>query len=273
MLDLNEKLTIIFHNKTTGDYENKTLYLNQFKEEYSHSVNFDNNIDLYIGFKKPIKNFYVHLSTPLESPIEILFEHSTQNGMQTIKDVYDETHGFSKSGFIQYKELGSSNFTVADIKCYWVKISTASTDENELSFCAINMLLNSIYDLSAKYPQIIQEDFFLGKASLHVAIENARNEVLSKIIRKGLTAESDARLTVFDLLDVQEIREAATFLTLANIFEMVSDNADDKFSRLSKSFFKKFEASFNLYSLTIDKNQSGDGASQNFQVKCARLLR
>jgi len=270
MLDLKEKLTILFHDNLLDVYEDKSLYLNQFKEENIYSLEFNSSIDIYIGFKKPIKNFYVHLKTPSEDKMNLVFYHSTKSGLNELK-VFDETYGFSKSGFIQWEDIGVNNFLVNGISLYWVKIST--TNISNISFCAINMLLNSIYDLSSKYPQIENEDFLLGKESFHVAIENARNELVSRLIRLGIETNFKGRLTVFDLLDVQEIREASTFLTLSNIFEMVSDNHDDKYYRLAKSFFKKYDDAFKVYSLSIDKNQTGITDNQKYQIQCGRLIR
>jgi len=272
MLDLKEKLTILFYDNVLDIYEDKTLFLNQFKEENDFSFTFDNTIDIYVGFTKPIRNFYVHLKTPSLSSMNLIFQHSTTSGMHVIPNVFDETRGFSKSGFIQYEELGVNTFSVYGIQKYWIKIS-APFGDSDISLCTINMLLNSIYDLSAKYPQINDEDFLLGKASLHVAIENARNEIVARLVRLGIETNYQKRITVFDLLDIQEIREASTCLTLANIFEMVSDNNEDKFFRLSKSFFKKYDESIKLFTLTIDKNQTGIPEKQKTQILTGRLIR
>lgn len=272
MLDLKEKLTILIFDNVLNTFEEKTLFLNQFKEENEVSFTFDNTKDIYIGFSKPIKNFYVHLKTPSLTDMALIFQHSTTSGMTAIPNVFDETRGFSKSGFIQYEEIGVNNFSVNGMQKYWIKISSPLNSE-EISLCAINMLLNSIYDLTAKYPQINEEDFLLGKASLHVAIENARNEIVARLVRLGIETNQKTRITVFDLLDIQEIREASTCLTLANIFEMVSDNNEDKFFRLSKAFFKKYDDSIKLFTLTIDKNQTGIQENQKSQILTGRLIR
>lgn len=246
MIDKREKLKILYFDGTSfSDFSSK---LAQMKDEFEVETILNSSSFLYVGFHKPIKNFYAAVFESSTSNEKLVFE-IFKNGSWEEVTATDETFAFKKSGFISLQEE-MTEATINDETLYFIRISCSSEITFKLS--AISMLLCSIKDLEAVYPPISNEDFLLGKKSLHVAMELTKNNIIQHLRNKPTILKDDRRLAVFDLLDIQELRQAAAYKTVANVLRNNFNATDDKFYILSNDFFKKAEELLDVFYLTVD---------------------
>lgn len=268
MIDLKEKLSVLYFDGTS--YEDISEVLAQFKDELEKEVVLDVDKHIYIGFHKPIKNFYMQVSTPNETASEIFFEACLDESWEIISAV-DETFNLTKSGFISFDNDLPEVCNINNLSLFWFRVS--SDDEMLFTLSTISMLLSSINDLSAIYPPIADEHFLLGKKSLHVAMELVKNDIVQELRNKPIKLEDYRRLTVFDLLDIQELRQAASYKTVAHVLRNSFNTVDDKFYILSQEFFKKARELLDLYFLTVDFKGDGSAEVQKPSSNVQELLR
>jgi hypothetical protein len=86
--------------------------------------------------------------------------------------------------------------------------------------------------------------------------QGARNEIL-QMLRNSGKFTSAFELTEWDLLRPEQLREAGKWKALELIFTELSNEVDDKYDSLAKKCKEKFDMAFNLYLLSIDKNNDG----------------
>ena len=269
MIDIKEKLTVIFED--AGTLTNISSSVAQFKDEITTQIDVITDNFLYIGFYKPIKNFYIHFDTPTTDNINVFLQVFDGESWIDVVDFIDETNNFTKSGFISCLE-NSRPAEVDGNSLYFFRFRFDGIAA-DLKLGAVSMLLCSINDISAVYPPVIQQDFRLGKQSLHVALELSKNNIIQYLRNKGINTNDNKRLTVFDLLDVQEVRQAAAYKTISQILLSVFNSPEDKFYILSEKFKEKAEELLKTYMLSIDYNQTGENNQSKFTFNSMRLVR
>lgn len=258
MLDLKNLLTINYYNGTSFDFQDATVTLgnplgNAFEVEALAANDF-----IYIGYAKPIKNVYLDLKVPNAVGGEFIFEVSTEIGWEEI-NVIDETNGLSQSGMIQWVELENpATIEVNDQSLHWLRISVVPAIDSydvdilpNVEFKFIGCTLSTDNDLLIENPYILDPNLLMNQAShinFHIA---ARNEIVQTFRNKG------DGFTMWDILDIQEFRQASLFLALSKIYQNLSDNTDDTWMQKSREYRKMYLDQVNLYWKTIDKNNNG----------------
>jgi hypothetical protein len=223
---------------------------------------------LYLGFVKPISSVFFYAPTPSTSTRTIMAEMYLSGSGWTSLSVLDDTMGFTRNGLIQWQmpeENYGEEVTVNSIKMKWMRLSvTAST--TAMVVRAVSYLFSDDNDLKREFSQIMDASFLLGASNHFLIHESSRDEIVQKIRNRGIRTIRNAlyrRLTFWDLLDVQEVRLASTYLTLSKIFYNVSKaSEDDDWAIKSKQFTKKFQDAFDVAFVTYDKMQDGDALAQ-----------
>jgi hypothetical protein len=96
-----------------------------------------------------------------------------------------------------------------------------------------------------------------GKTSYLVQHRRSQTRIVDAVAKKGIVDSTGNKLTKAAFVDILEVKEWSTFLTLAAIFEGISNAVDDIFQDKAKRYSKMaIEASDRAY-LTLDKDASG----------------
>ena len=78
-------------------------------------------------------------------------------------------------------------------------------------------------------------------------------------------------LDQFDLHNFDEVRQAAKYLALANIFYNESDSVDDKWKQKADGFMDKYSKAISLNFLSIDDND--DGVEQSSESNAIQFIK
>lgn len=223
---------------------------------------------ILIGYHKPISNFYIELfnaedengeQAPVsESLLKVEYENNT--GFIPVTDLHDYTLGLNGPGKLCWTpEYNNQIKTIKFGKVmYWYKLS-ASIDAPLRTIIGINTIFSYDSDLEEEYPNInkfLPEDEQGNKAKSFIKFHMSARKEIVQILRKKFIMDKKL-LDQFDLLNIDEVRQASKYLTLAKIFFWLADTVDDKWRTKSKEYDKTFADFIDAVTLTIDKNDNG----------------
>lgn len=216
MKNIHERLTIEYNDNTLSDslcdFGRDTETLTLLDSEY-----------IYISHTCNIKYLFVALTEHNENQGNIVVE-SKKNDTWEVINALDDTKTFNRDGFITFTE------SVREIR---ISVTNATS---ELTFKTINILLSDDNDLIREYNPISNKEFKLGSDNFNLIHESVKEAIVQELrARTGLS-----NLTGFDLVEIQEVRLAATNYALSKIFDSVSDNKDDRWSDMSQQRFTKY---------------------------------
>lgn len=242
----------------------------------SFSVGFLNLNYLYIGFYKPFRDIYIELEqagTALNGKFEYY------NGASWVElNTIDETKSLNRSGFVNFwTPLDWGKFTALASEGYYIRYSQEV--EEEIIFKGISAVFANDNDLKEKYENIDQL-LPRGASSFIRSHQAVKKDMIQKLRNLG-NVKIEAYtgklldLTIWDLLDRQQLRNAGAYYALENIFDGVSDTVGDKYSELASKYKKKADDAFKTYSLSLDKNDNGlsDSEEMNSESIQTTLIR
>lgn len=230
---------------------------------------------IYIGYYKPFSATYFELSTDTVETPTLTSEY--YNGSWSELTVIDDTKAFTRSGYMQWTNPTDwVKSTVASSSLYWIRLKPSV--EFEVTFTGSTVLFSTDRELLTEFSAILDERFLLNNAShvlTHLAV---RNQMVQELRNKGflkVVSNQFVNLTPFDVLDVYEIREAATALALSKIFFNASDEVDDIWASKSKAYEDRYNKLFSLALLTLDTNDDGvkDSDDKKTNFKTVRMIR
>jgi hypothetical protein len=261
MIDKRMNLTVKHDdNGTFTDYSHKTGTYGRDAVTITITTAED---DLYIGFNKPISAVYIDITSTATGESTPTFEYYNGTAYASVTGVSDDTYGLDRSGFIRWdRELTNHAVSTVDgSELYWYKLNPG-TDRTSLVISGINLVFSDDYELSLEQPYISDTEF-LGNESSHIKTHAAvRNEIIQKFRNKNyikidpVTGDFED-ITVWDLLDYDEVRMAATYLALSKIYFQLSDNPEDVWAIKSSAYEDKFEKFINIARLSVDTNDDG----------------
>lgn len=254
----------VFKNST--DITNN---LKTFGEEYTLSLNDTDHLD--IGYRKDFHQMFFEIKTA--NTINCTITMQKWNGTAWVNEaIVDETNGFKKSGFIFLEQDSAQRLLHNSIDGYWYRLKVSATTSN-IVLNGLGIVFNNLTDLKIEEPAI--ESFYPRGISSHIySIISARDYIMRRINNSQadlfynasinpLTGNEfiEARLlNAFDILDINELRDASTFYALHKIFSNRQDADNDVYLQKSEMYLKKFEDSFKLWTgrkLTIDIDDNG----------------
>lgn len=259
MIDNNTKLTMV--NQQFAVYTDFSKDAANFdKDLYTITADHLNGY-IYAGYHKPINSLYFNVSTPVASNT-LTFEYWNGTTWTAITDFTDDTEGFSRAGCIQWeRELDDNATTTVDGKTkYWYRWR-GGTNTSGLVLAGVNILFSDDYEMSLEQPYINNAEF-LGDETSHIKIHAAvRNEIIQKFRNKNyLKTEADgtrADINAWDLLDIHEVKLAATYLAISKIYYNMSDNPEDVWESKAAVYNDKFNKYIELARLTVDTDDDG----------------
>lgn len=229
---------------------------------------------IYVGYKKPVFNYYFELKTP-NTNVSVL-DIRRWNGTSWVQaKATDETKGFKKSNFIYIdKKEELKKTTVNGVEAHWIRISVTSGTTSAIGFNGINVVFCSLYDLLKMEPNV--KRFYPNDVKSHIlSMCASRDEILRRINNtKGYwyvspnTLDPDQNykvsaedLVAFDVFNIDELRDAHAYLTLYWIFKNRSDGeVEDAYTRKASEYWEKFIQAYQVWNgqrLTLDLNKDG----------------
>jgi len=277
----------------------RTKLAAQLQEAFVFRSNFSNNLmdydrgtftftlkqtagagTLSIGFRKPICCIYVDFQTANTTEAGLIVEYYNGSTYVGVTSLIDETEGFTRSGFITW-DRGMEGDSITEVNlesAHWYRIRSNVATLTETVIKGINIVFADDRDLKREYFEI---DEFLptGQVSHILTHVAARDEIIQYLRNSGGFTQSNTTgqlndLTSFDLLDIGQIKLAATYLALSKIFLSVQDQTDDVHLEKSRHFRSLYNSAIKTFYLDIDQDDDGlDDESERLASSTGRLLR
>jgi hypothetical protein len=137
---------------------------------------------------------------------------------------------------------------------------------------ATDNLFSTDEDLQNHEPDILKW-IREGRSSYKDVHRRAQELILDTLYRLGFTDNENNRLTAADLIDVLEIREWSTFLTLHIIFFGLSNAVDDVFARKAAEYLKQAQLRMDSKSLKADLDGDGDATNEGYDMTSISVFR
>lgn len=230
--------------------------------------------EIFVGYYKPIRNIYIEL-TEREVDASITVEVFNSGSFTSVKNLQDKTFGLTSSGMIAWDESGATKTLLNDVTAYWYKITLANPAT--VSIHGINLVLSNDEDLS--FVPNISSHLDGDQTSFIAFHQEARNQIIQRIRNSGKTITGYSNLIPkevdqFDLLDINEFKQASKYLALSLIFEDLSKSDDDQYATKAERYFEKYEMSLNDRLSSIDLNDNGiKDESESLAVNFIRIKR
>lgn len=261
MISKNDSL-YVYHddNGSFTDYSHK---LTQFGRD-SITISIANATDyVYVGFDKPINAFYLDITTANGAEGSMAYEFYNGSSYESVTNLNDDTLGAYRSGFIRWdRELtNQAKSTVNSKELYWYRFKP-SVDRTGIVVSGLNLVFSDDYELSLEQPYISDSEF-LGTESSHIKTHVAvKREVIQRFRNKNyikynsVTGEKED-INGWDLLDIDEVKLASTYLALSKIYFQLSDNPEDVWASKAAIYEGKFNKYINLATLSVDVDDDG----------------
>lgn len=275
MLDTNTKLTVLHDaNSVFTDHSKEAFDFS--RDAFSLTLNKDTSY-LYVGFYKPINSCFVSLSTANTNANSFTAEIYNGSSWTAATDFYDDTKGFTRSGFMTWdrNQTNQASTAINSTSLFWIRLRPSVTHSATI-LNGLNFLFADDQDLTYEVPEITDTNHLAGKSSHILTHVAARNEILQSLNNKDYkklnpTTSYREDLTAWDILEGSQLKQAAVYLALSKIYFNFSDATDDKYHQKSKHFQAKFKEAFQLSQLSLDEDDDGlldssEKASSTFSI-------
>lgn len=249
----------VFYNATKI-----TERVENYMDDAYDVATFAKDVDfIYFGHYKAINALYVLCSHDLPAiRNDMLLQYWNGSTWAAVKGLRDDTRGLDRQGFVMWEreQTNQASTSYESIAGFWYRISVKTADIPNLAIKGVNLVFADDRDLAAEFPTVknyLSDDVtsFIG---FHQA---ARDEMIADLRNHGKTVHKTndfiKKLDQFDLMDFEEIRQAAKFKALEKIFFWLSDSNDDRYSARKAEYLNKYNFAKQQAFLTIDKNDDG----------------
>lgn len=142
--------------------------------------------------------------------------------------------------------VATSNGTDSDSKDFYLKSYSVSGDR---LFCSDSDLIAHEPDIMKWVPD--------GRSSYKNVYRRAQKLIIAWLDEKGYVKQNNQKYDKNDIIDIEEVRQWATFMSLRLIFQGMSNSIDDVFDRKSILYSEDEEAARARVILRIDTNDDG----------------
>lgn len=277
MINPNTKLTVL-HDNNSVFTEHSEIAAEYLRDDFSIDLSSTEDY-LYIGFTKNFGSIYMELTTPNLNANTLAAEYYDGTIWVSL-DLTDETQGMTRSGFMFWDKSVMNTVEIDSIDRFYIRLRP-SNDHSSTSVRGVNLVFSDDTMLKAEFFQIDETGVLPSNQDSHINHHvAARNTLVQYMRNEGyLKKDSNAATSIidqWDLIDIFEIREAASFLALNRIFFNLSDNIDDHWWAKYLVYKKRYErALVGLTNLSLDLNDDGidSAAEKNAPTKTARWSR
>jgi len=266
MIDSRIKLTILQDDNTVfTDHSNDAADFT--RDDFTFSLSSTEDY-LYIGFRKPINAVYMEFTTPNTNANTLQVERFDEDTSTFVSlEVHDETKGFIRNGYITWDRAVLDETEVNSITKFYIRIRP-SVDHSATTYRGISIVFSDDNQLKQKFFEIDNEGLLPPGETTHIMSHiSARDDIIERLRHIGYiktipgvssdTSLQHENIVPWDLLDVFEVREAATYLALSKIFFNLSDSPDDTWFQKSREYDNKYEQMMQPDRLSIDLNDDG----------------
>lgn len=227
---------------------------------------------LYVGLYKPFDRIYTDMDTANTNTSVFTGEFFDGSNFVSLTNFKDKTNGMSRSGFMRWDRAQTdwALTTINGQEAFWVRFSidvafSAGTDLNGL-----NIIFAEDLDLQEVYRNI-NSYRFSGDTTFIALHQSVRNDIVQKIRNAGnakfnRNEEKFRDITRWDFNDSEQLRNAAKYFALAEIFENTSDSTDGKFNQLVNKYKARANEAFNLFYLSLDLDDDGIADKSEFKA-------
>lgn len=267
MIDKENMLTIIHDDNST--FYDKSMELFRYDDRDTYTMELDKDDDyLYVGFNKPFKYMYIAFSTANTTSNTLNCQYYDGSSWQSL-DIVDESKGFTRDGLIQWDRPSDWESTeINSTDKYFIRFQPSAT-HSETIILGINLVFATDYDLKRHFPLVSSASLLQGKSSHLLIHEAVKDEILQTFRRKSIyKPDVPAKINVFDLHDISEVREGAIFLALSKIYSNASNEIDDHYYRKSNENYDKAYDLFDYAQVKVDTDNDGvedDTEKEKFQ--------
>ena len=264
MIKINEKLTILHDdNSSFNDISKSMAGFGRDTETLTYTQGEDS---IYIGFYKPINTFYIDFGTANTNAATLSLSYYNGSSFTAVDGLYDDSKGFTRPGFIRWNRgrdrdsNDEAKTTVNSTELYWYKLDLSATT-TEIVINGINIVFSDDQDLKRELYEY-SEYLPANQSTFILTHEAVRDEIIQDLNLKGRQKYNSATqltsdVSAFDLLDVSEVKLAATHLALAKIMMNVSDSVDDLYMQKHLLYKQRYNNIINSMDLTIDHDDDG----------------
>lgn len=257
-MDLRTRLDVVYSDGVV-----ETNYSSEAQDFARDNFTITLTIDdfIYVGYKKPVNAVYIALETPNAVTSSLSVEYYSDSGWSQL-EVSDDTKALARNGFISWERpTDSAEIAVASKTQHWIRLSS-NDDISAVTFQAINLVLADDNDIIQEVPALIDADFYPEGQTSHILQHAAtKNYILSRLKYKGYikwdSTNGDQNINEWDILDIYEFRQAATYHAVSQIYLGLSDDLDDQYWVKYQEYQKKFDQAFNNGLTTIDLDNDG----------------
>lgn len=233
---------------------------------------------LYLGYTKPFGSAYIELVTANVNTNSLTLEYNDGTTWQSLS-LTDESKGMTRSGYWFWDKSVMKSSEVNNQEAFWVRVRP-SVDHSPTSVRGINLIFSDDNMLKNEFFEIDNSNLLPPGESSHIVNHVAsRNTIIQRLRNLGYIKTTSASqvldINQWDLIDIFEIRQAATMLCLAKIFFILSDSPEDTWWAKYREYQDKYEEMFRLARLSIDIDNDGtdDAEEVKAQVKSFRWNR
>lgn len=213
---------------------------------------------IYVGLFKPFYSLYPQINTVNTASTSLAIQYWNGSSYVPATLLQEETNTLNRGGLVTWqRDLDDwATSTINGQEAYWIRVDLTDCD---LIFAGLNILYSSDADLK-KEQFDINNHLPKGVDSFAHFHEAARDEIIQRFRNQGKATYSDNRFNNFskwDIIDVDEIRQASKYLVLGKIMFDASTEVDDKYYQKHRDYMEMFGAAFKLYFISWDKDNDG----------------
>lgn len=221
------------------------------------AFNLTTSSEFYIGFRKPFAARYFAMGTVNAVAATVTLKYWNGSEWASVKDLVDQTLGFSKSGFMAWENEDDwepkniDPISDEDNQLYWIQLTVSS---NLTSGATLQAVLNLFCDddlLAQYYPELINDERYLpeGASTFLAQYVAAKDLVVTRLKKaKGITDESQ-------ILDPNDVALAAVHAAAYIIMRPIADTDQDR--QRAKDAEDEMNKELNNVPIRVDADDSG----------------
>jgi hypothetical protein len=228
---------------------------------------------LYLGARVPFNHLYFKLSSLNLVASTMTVQYWNGSSWESAVELFDETQGFTQSGFMQFTPNKNVSWMIADsanvtgitsatiYDRYWIKITFSATMTGTTALDWIGNLFSDDQDLAAEYPDLarstVMTSFAAGKTSWQEQSVKAAAVLVQDLINKGVLKNGS------QILDWREFTLASVQKTAEIIFHAFGDDYVDQEISARKEYNERLSKAF--YRIDRNENAKEDPEEETFE--------
>lgn len=217
---------------------------------------------VYIGYYKPISTVYLAMATASTTDTTLSGQYWNGLAWTDLVGYSDDSRAMQRSGFIQWdrNQADEELTTVNGSELFWYRF-TLGADTSACVVSGINIVFSDDEDLKKELFEY-REFLPTNETSFLLNHVSARDEIIQNIRNNGRYKQNQNNgrnldLNAFDVLNINQLNKASTYLVMANIMANVLTDPDGLFREKERYYRSKFNSAMDLFYLDLDTDDNG----------------